>query len=251
MLEALGHRVEVAENGREAAELVKSRAYDLIFMDCHMPVMDGFAATQAIRQYQEALDPPQRIPIVALTANAMVGDRDRCLVVGMDDYLSKPFTLQQLEAVIQQWLPASLSTVPSSPIGLQQGTSAPSGPHHSVRPVVLDRQALDAIRSLQRNGRPDFLARLIEKYVASSKEYVATIRRAVASGDASALWQAAHALRSSSGMMGASMFAELCRELEALGRAAALDRVPEVLSKLESSYPSVCAALEEEAGKGN
>ena len=73
-----------------------------------MPAMDGFAATPAIRQYQETLDPPRRIPIVALTANAMVGDRDRCLAVGMDDYLSKPFTLQQLEAVIQRWLPASL-----------------------------------------------------------------------------------------------------------------------------------------------
>ncbi|MDE3052055.1 MAG: response regulator, partial [Nitrospirota bacterium] len=232
-----------------AAEAVKSGAYDLIFMDCHMPVMDGFAATQAIRQYQEALDPPRRIPIVALTANAMVGDRDRCLAVGMDDYLSKPFTLQQLEAVIQRWLPASPSSVPSSSTGLQQRTSAPSASPHSVRSVVLDRQALDAIRSLQRNGRPDFLAQLIEKYVASSKEYVATIQRAVASGDASALWQAAHALKSSSGMMGASMFAELCRELESLGRAATLDRVPAVLSKLEASYPSVCAALEEEAGK--
>ena len=246
MLEELGHHVEVADNGREAAEAVKTRAYDLIFMDCHMPEMDGFAATQAIRRYQEALDPPLRVPIVALTANAMVGDRDRCLAVGMDDYLSKPFTLQQLEAVIKRWLPASLCTAPPSSGGLRQGTSAPP---HFVRSAILERQALDAIRSLQRNGRPDFLARLIEKYVASSKEHVATIRRAVASGDASALWQAAHALRSSSGMMGASMFAELCRELEALGRAATLDRVPEVLSKLEATYPGVCAALEAEAGK--
>ncbi len=249
MLEELGHRVEVADNGREAAEAVKTRTYDLIFMDCHMPEMDGFAATQAIRRYQEALAPPLRVPIVALTANAMVGDRDRCLAVGMDDYLSKPFTLQQLEAVIQRWLPASFSTAPSSSGGLRQGTSAPSAPPHFVRSAILERQALDAIRSLQRNGRPDFLARLIEKYVASSKEHVATMRRAVASGDASALWQAAHALRSSSGMMGASMFAELCRELEALGRAATLDRVPEVLSKLEATYPGVCAALEAEAGK--
>jgi PAS domain S-box-containing protein len=249
MLEELGHRVEVADNGREAAEVAKNRAYDLIFMDCHMPVMDGFAATQAIRRHQEALDPPCRIPIVALTANAMVGDRERCLAVGMDDYLSKPFTIQQLEAVIQRWLPASLSTDPSSSGGLRQGTSAVSAPPHSVRPAVLESQALDAIRSLQRNGRPDFLAKLIEKYVASSKEYVATIRRAVASGDASALWRAAHALKSSSGMMGASMFAELCRELEALGQAGTLDRVHEVLSKLEASYPNVCAALEEEARK--
>ena len=90
---------------------------------------------------------------------------------------------------------------------------------------------------------------MIEKYVASSTEYIVSIRRAVEAGDATALVQAAHALKSSSGMMGAAMFAELCHELELLGRAATLDRVPEVLSKLEASYPSVCAALEGEAGK--
>jgi len=251
MLEELGHRVEVADNGREAAEAVKTEIYNLIFMDCHMPEMDGFDATQAIRQYQEALAPPLRIPIVALTANAMVGDRERCLAVGMDDYLSKPFTLQQLEVVIQRWLPASLSIAPSSSGGIRQGISVPSASHHSVRSVVLELQALDDIRSLQRIGQPDFLARLIEKYVASSKEYVATIRRAVASGDVTALWQAAHALKSSSGMMGASTLAELCRQLEMLGRAAVLDRVPEVLSQLEASYQTVCSALEEEVGKGD
>jgi HPt (histidine-containing phosphotransfer) domain-containing protein len=92
---------------------------------------------------------------------------------------------------------------------------------------------------------------MIEKYVASSTEHVVAIRPAVASGDASALWPAAHALKSSSGMMDASMFAELCHELEGFGRAATLDRVPEVLSQREASYPSACAALDEEAGKGH
>ena len=115
--------------------------------------------------------------------------------------------------------------------------------------MILEPRAFDAIRELQRNGRPDFLARLIAKYVASSTEHMVSIRRAVAAGDATALWQAAHALKSSSGMMGASMIAELCHELEVLGRAATLDQVPEVLSKLEASYPSVCAALQGEAGK--
>jgi CheY-like chemotaxis protein/HPt (histidine-containing phosphotransfer) domain-containing protein len=251
MLEELGHCVEVADNGHEAANAVKTRAYDLIFMDCHMPVMDGFDATQAIRQYQETLVPPLRIPIVALTANAMVGDRERCLEVGMDDYLSKPFSLQQLEAVLHRWLPATYSTALASSRKIGQGISATSAPPHSVPSVVLDRHALDAIRSLQRNGRPDFLAKLIERYVTSSNEHVGMIRRAVASGDALALRQAAHALKSSSGMMGVSMFAELCRELEVLGQAGTLDLVDEVLSRLEASYPSVCAALEEEARKGH
>src|SRR5204862_6494320 len=124
--------------------------------------------------------------------------------------------------------------------GLRQAASGPLITPGSAGAVVLERRAVDAIRLLHRNGRPDFLVRLIEKYVASSTEHIVSIRRAVASVDATALWQAAHALKSSSGMMGATIFAELCHELEMLGRAATLDRAPEVLSKLEASYPSVC-----------
>lgn len=247
MLELLGCRVDVVCTGQEAVEAVSRAPYDLILMDCQMPGMDGYAATRLIRGHER--QGAGRIPIVALTAHASKGDRAMCLAAGMDDYLSKPYTQQELRAMVQRWLPASLSPAPSLSGVERQGTSAPSVPPHSVGLVVLERHAFDAMRSLHRNGRPDFLARLIENYVASSTEHVAAIRRAVASGDAAALWQAAHALKSSSSMIGASMFAELCHELEALGQAATLDRVPEVVSKLEASYPSVCAALEEEAGK--
>jgi len=106
------------------------------------------------------------------------------------------------------------------------------------------------IRSLHRNGRPGFLAQLIEKYIVSSTQHLLSIQRAMAARDATVLWQTAHALKSSSAMVGASTFAELCHELELLGLAAALDRVPEVLNRLEALYPSVCAALEVELGKG-
>jgi CheY-like chemotaxis protein/HPt (histidine-containing phosphotransfer) domain-containing protein len=234
-------------SGQAAVEAASRVPYDLILMDCQMPGMDGYAATRLIRRDER--QGTRRIPIVALTAHASKGDRAMCLAVGMDDYLSKPYTHQELQAIVQRWLAMSLSTAPSLSEELRQGTSAPSVPPHCEGPVVLERRAVDAIRALHRNGRPDFLARLIEKYVASSTEYIVSIRRAVAAGDATALWQAAHTLKSSSGMMGASMFAELCHELELLGRAATLDRVPEVLSKLEASYPKVCAALEGEVGK--
>ena len=247
MLESLGCRVDLVCTGQEAIEAVSRAPYDLILMDCQMPGMDGYEATRSIRRSER--QGGRRIPIVALTAHASKGDRAMCLAVGMDDYLSKPYTQLELQAIVQRWLAMSLSTDPSLSEDLQQGTSSPSVPPHSVEPVTLEPHALDSIRSLHRKGRTDFLARLIEKYVASSTEHLVSIRRAVASGDATALWQAAHALKSSSGMMGASVFAELCHELEVLGRAATLERVPEVLSKLEAAYPSVCAALELEAGK--
>jgi PAS domain S-box-containing protein len=246
MLESLGCRVDGVCTGQEAVEAALRVPYDLILMDCQMPGMDGYAATRSIRRDER--QGARRTPIVALTAHASKGDRAMCLAAGMDDYLSKPYTHQKLQAIVQRWLSKSLSTAPSLSEGLRQGASAPFIPPGSGGPVVLERRAVDAIRSLHRNGRPDFLVRLIEKYVASSTEHIVSIRRAVASADATALWQAAHALKSSSGMMGATMFAELCHELEVLGRAATLDRVPEVLRKLETSYPSVCAALEREAG---
>jgi len=247
MLESLGCRVDIVCTGQEAVEAASRVPYDLILMDCQMPGMDGYAATRSIRRHER--QGMRRIPIVALTAHASKGDRAMCVAAGMDDYLSKPYTQQKLQAIVQRWLAMFLSTAPALSEALRQGTSASSGPPHYREPVVLDRRAFDAIRALHRNGRPDFLARLIEKYVASSTEYIVSIRRAVAACDATALWQAAHALRSSSGMIGASMFAELCHDLELLGRAATLDRAPEVLSKLEASFRNVCAALEVEAGK--
>jgi two-component system, sensor histidine kinase and response regulator len=104
MLEFLGHRLEIADNGKIGLELLARRTYDLILMDCQMPEMDGFEATQRIRSDALAAATLQpRIPIIALTANALQGDRERCLAAGMDDYLSKPFTHEQLQAVLTRW----------------------------------------------------------------------------------------------------------------------------------------------------
>jgi CheY-like chemotaxis protein len=109
MLEALGCQVDLAGDGREALEAVAQGSYDLVLMDCQMPEMDGFAATAAIRTLEVARRNVgrRRIPVIALTANAMKGDRERCLAAGMDDYLAKPFTLGQLGEVLARWLPAA------------------------------------------------------------------------------------------------------------------------------------------------
>jgi two-component system, sensor histidine kinase and response regulator len=106
MLENFGFKVDVAQNGREAVDALSSAAYDLILMDCQMPDMDGYQATETIRRREGAgLGGQSRIPIIALTGLAMEGDRERCLAAGMDDYLSKPFKLQQLQEILDRWLP--------------------------------------------------------------------------------------------------------------------------------------------------
>jgi CheY-like chemotaxis protein len=101
MLQKLGHRVDVAANGLEAVSALRRVAYDLVFMDCQMPEMDGFGATRSIRAGEAGT--PRHIPIVALTANAMQGDREQCLAAGMDDYIAKPVTKQTLAAALERW----------------------------------------------------------------------------------------------------------------------------------------------------
>jgi CheY-like chemotaxis protein len=107
LLEKAGHHVDVVANGREAVAALDDAVYDLVFMDCQMPDMDGFEATRAIRA--EEAGTPRHIPIVALTANAMQGDRERCLTAGMDDYIAKPVTTQTLAAALERWARSTTS----------------------------------------------------------------------------------------------------------------------------------------------
>jgi CheY-like chemotaxis protein len=111
MLERLGLRTDVAGNGREAVEMVDLLPYDLVLMDCHMPEMDGYAATAEIRRRQ---GPRCNIPIIAMTADAMEGSREQCLAAGMDDYVAKPVKLNDLTAALRKWVPSKL---PSSQLG--------------------------------------------------------------------------------------------------------------------------------------
>lgn len=102
-LEKMGCNVELASNGMEAVSAVKEKQYNLIFMDCQMPIMDGYKATENIRKIEKE-NGTERIPIVALTAHAMKGDRERCFAVGMDDYIAKPFREPQLAQILTKWL---------------------------------------------------------------------------------------------------------------------------------------------------
>ena len=106
MVQKLGYRADLVANGREALDAVTRAPYGLIFMDCQMPEMDGFEACREIRSRDL---PTSRIPIIAITANAMKGDRERCLAAGMDDYVSKPFKQDDLRSVIEKWIPAEVA----------------------------------------------------------------------------------------------------------------------------------------------
>ena len=128
LLEGLGYAVEAVQTGRQAVDALRRRPYDLVLMDCHLPEMDGFAATAAIRR--EEADRGQHTPIVAMTADALAGDAEKCLAVGMDDYVAKPVTAERLAAVVARWAPAHRSPPPVWTPGAEspsQGGTLPSG----------------------------------------------------------------------------------------------------------------------------
>ena len=257
MLASLGCRVEAATNGAEAVRMYTEGSFDIIMMDCQMPVMDGFAASRRIRSREQA-STATRIPIIALTANVMQGDRERCLAAGMDDYLAKPFKREQLEEVLARWarptqsVEAKAPEAEVSPSALQLVVSndrpTVSGARSTAaRPFVLDTETIAGIRALGRSGSNDFLARVVARYVQDTPQLLERMRAATQNIDAGALRLAAHTLKSSSATVGAKSAAALCKELETLGRDGSFDGAPELMDKLEVELTDVYAALEAEA----
>jgi signal transduction histidine kinase/CheY-like chemotaxis protein/HPt (histidine-containing phosphotransfer) domain-containing protein len=234
MLGSLGHRAQVAGDGRQALDLHARGDWDLVLMDCHMPVMDGYAATAAIRR-READGGAWRVPIVALTANAMAGDREQCLAAGMDDYLSKPLRSEQLQAALARWLP---------PAGTPPAARATDDAASEVADI-LDHQALDAIRALRRDGENTLLRKVIGIYLEDAPGQLRQLQEAIVRGEAQTAFRLAHMLKSSSAQVGAARVAAVSREVEALVAAADLAAAGARLDALQREYARAALALDE------
>ncbi len=219
MLEVLGVTATAAENGQLAVDLLTSQRFSMILMDCQMPEMDGFEATRVIRQLEQKTG--TRIPIIALTAHALQGDRELCLAAGMDDYLSKPFTIEQLRSVLHRWMPSPAAPPPAISSPAEGAPSPASVPHPDESPV--NPKTWDSITSLQRPGQPDLLAKIIGLYLKDSQGLVDKILAATQAKDFVALRDAAHSLKSRSATLGAWQVADLCKQLETGAREHTLD----------------------------
>ena len=262
MLQLLGCKVDIATNGREAVQAVQRTTYDLVFMDCQMPEMDGFEATHAIRTWetQARSVPGQHIPIVALTANAMEKDRQRCLDAGMDDYLSKPFSQERLAAVLSRRLPSrlwtrghqtdtNLDSRPQVSSALAPNPlSSPSDHSESESSSPINVAALNQIRALQRPNFPNIVQKIINSYLHDAPQLLKAARQAIEQNDPSTLFRTAHSLKSTSATLGALNLAALCKELETIGRAQTTDNADSLLVAIEQEYSHVQDALKEEAG---
>jgi len=250
MLEPLGCQVTVAADGHEALAALERQSFDLVLMDCQMPVLDGFAATTAWRQRESAAG-HRRIPIIALTADVMKGMRERCQAMGMDDYLSKPFERAQLVAVLQRWLPVSIPSdaAPTSPVADTVASTAATPPATPPPTALdpadspLDECALAQIRALRRPGQPSVLGKVIGLYLDSAPALLQQLRAAVEAGDGEALRQVAHSLKSSSANLGATQLAACCKELEQRGRDWCLEGVAALLAEVDGHYGRVREAL--------
>ncbi len=224
ILEEFGCDTVVAINGQDALSKMSEDDFDVVLMDCELPVMDGFAATAAIR---EQVASAGSVPIIAVTANAVDGDRERCLAAGMQDYIAKPITVEKLHGKLTQWLPQD----------------APSAADD-----VLDHASLDSIRSLQGVGGDGMVRRVLTIYLASSAEQLDTLRGAVRDGDVEAVRQAAHALKASSQNVGAKPLSFACQQLEENARGGRLDDSSEKLKDIERLAAMTIRALRDIVG---
>ncbi|UMR28536.1 response regulator [Massilia sp. MB5] len=264
MLNSLGLESACAGNGEEALAAVGAAHFDLLLMDCQMPVMDGMAATKEIRRREKQSGHARHLPVIAITANALQGDRENCLAAGMDDYLSKPFSRQALADTLSRWIalpraasmhhgdlmPQAGSTTPqpslpmrSAPQGRMAKAAAATIATEAASPAtVLNRHALEAIRALSSDGEA-LLQRVIHAYVDDTPAHLQTLREAIASLNTGSIRKAAHSLKSSSANVGADALARLCKEMELLGRADSTEGAEKLLSNMEREFQTVRHSL--------
>lgn len=237
MLLQLGCTVFIAKDGFEAVAAVQNAHFDLILMDCHMPNLDGFAATQQIRQFEQA---QQRaaMPIIALTANAMQGDKERCLSAGMNDYLTKPIILAKLRPVLEKWLYPELLQVEMTPS---------TAPETDNAEIILDKLRLENLRADSQIGGVNWLINL---YLQELPNYLKGLQQAATAKDANEVYLQAHKLKGASANLGAKQVVHLCKNIEELARKEELMQIDALILNMLAAADALKQALvlERESG---
>jgi PAS domain S-box-containing protein len=243
MLSRCGLAVTLAANGRLALHEVMRSKYDLVFMDCHMPEMDGYTAARAIRDHERSLALP-RTPVIAMTANALAGDREKCFAAGMDDYLSKPFTITGITQMLARWLTATAA----APESREPATPALSLPIAAadVREAVWSRA--EALSKL--DGDAALLDSMIEMFVDYAPDLVARLYAAVETSNREAIADAAHALKGAVAHFCAGRARELASRLEFEARSGAIVDPGSLAASIDGEVHRLVQALQTDAVSG-
>ena len=241
-LEDLGCQVHLVNNGFEAVKAFKNQHFDLIFMDCQMPFMDGYKATEEIRHFELIENLENRIPVIALTAHALTEDETKCKAIGMDEWVTKPFTRQDLSKILQKWLPESLiiSDQPALKTDIDTLLKATN--------VVEDSTAINIdffTRQFKMDNVEDltFISSLTEAFQESAAQTLSRLQQSIEDDNAEKIWKFAHGLRSLSTNVGSGKLTQLCMDMELAGKNNELEQVQDLLEAMKQEYLRVLTEL--------
>jgi two-component system sensor histidine kinase/response regulator len=226
-LQKLGYLAQAVDNGRLAIEALRRTAYDLVFMDCQMPELDGYAATRELRRREGT---ERHTWIIAMTANSLEGDREKCLASGMDDYVSKPVKPENLAAALQRYRDNV-----EVEAALREDSSVPA----------IDLSLLNGFRDLEEDGE-SLLSKLIGVFLENSPKILTDCRRSLTANASPQLALAAHTLKGSCANFGAERLRRSCQHLETAANEGNLESAAEVLATVEKEFNYVRVALERE-----
>jgi len=241
LLDRLGYHAEVVANGLEAIEAIKMAPYDLILMDCNMPEMDGFAATQAIRQMQNGTG---HTPIIALTANALQGEHERCVAAGMDDYLAKPIRMERLASMLKKWLPDP-SEISSADF--------PKTPLPAIEELAAQSALIDEVDShlseLSELGIEEHdIADLIKTFLATAPGLLGQLKKAVEGSDITGASSLAHRIRGTLGSIGMFGLEREMKQVEHRCKDGSMEGVEQMLTAIAGEFQHGQAFLESRIG---
>jgi two-component system, sensor histidine kinase and response regulator len=228
-LQRLGHECVVAASGTEALDAVSREKFDIVLMDIQMPDMDGYEATRRIRRMPA---PMRELPIIAITAHALAGEREKCIAAGMNDYLAKPVSLEQVGAVIRLWASRESKETPAAPDVMEQDDQ-----------YVLDRERVSSFLAISRT-QEGFLEGLVKTFREDVPSRIDALRAASANGDTNDLALAAHAMKSSCGSVGAKRMLAMASSLEANARSGKLDGADAAIEQLAAEFRRVMVAYD-------
>jgi CheY-like chemotaxis protein len=236
ILGMLGYQADVAKDGLEALETLSKGTYAAVLMDVQMPQMDGYAATAEIRRREE--NEGYRVPIIAMTANALRGDREEALAAGMDDFISKPVKVEQLSEVLSSWVSKGEASPEQVVRDLNLNTSSVETATREGGP--LDESVLADLRKVS----PEFLSRLARIFLRDAPSQLTALEESSRGGDWRSVGRISHALKGNCSAVGALEMAEICAELQQATDSRDIARAQELLGHLEEEFGRVRSALE-------